>query len=87
MEVIQHKSDRRQHQALERSYSGVFLIQQDINKHQSWDQCATGPPKQVMNSISHWGNPAKYFNEYVYLWICKYSMYLNCKSLNKNTSR
>lgn len=59
MEVIQHKSDRRQHQALERSYSGVFLIQQDINKHQSWDQCATGPPKQVMNSISHWGNPAE----------------------------
>lgn len=41
MEVIWCRSDRRQHQALERCF-GVFLIQQDINKHQNWDQSATG---------------------------------------------
>lgn len=59
MEVIWCRSDRRQHQALERRCSGVFLIHQDIDKHQNWDQRATGLPKQVPYSVTHRGNPAE----------------------------
>lgn len=37
----------------------VFLLLQDINEHQNWEQGATGLPKQVMHSVTHGGNPAE----------------------------